>query len=298
MELRDAMVAFVRVVEAGTFAAAAREMHMPKSTLSRWMTALEDRLGAQLLVRTTRRVSLTDAGQVFYGRCRDIAAAIEEAEAAVHDLQGAPRGILRVTTMAAQSGFLSDLLLGFQEAFPQVELEVFSTSRFVNLEAEGFDVAIRAGQLPDSTLKARLLARTRLVLVASPAYLDKYGAPSTPAELVGRPCVLGSGNSDPAVWRMADGTALRVRGPIQTNALELALAAALRGVGIARVPDRLADPLLASGALVELLPGSLAGAGGLYVVYPPSRHLAVKVQVFVDYVTAWFAAGGLEATAL
>src|SRR6266481_972624 len=173
------MVVFARVVQAGTFTTAAAELGMPKSTVSRKVSELEERLKARLLQRTTRKLSLTDAGRTYYDYCARIVSEVQDAERAVSRLQEVPRGLLRVTA-PINAAFLGPIVSDYLKRYPEVRLELFCTARAVDLVEERFDVGIRAGTLPDSTLIARSLGSVRWFLVATPAYLKRQGRPRSP----------------------------------------------------------------------------------------------------------------------
>lgn len=289
MELRDAMTAFVRVVDAGTFAGAARELHMPKSTVSRWVQALEDRVGAQLLVRTPRSITLTDAGAIYLEKCREILALIRDADDAVMATQAEPTGVLRITgPQSAGGGFIGQMALDFLIAHPHLAIDLVLTNRYVNLEAEGFDVAVRAGQLEDSALMSRKMASTDRLLVASPGYLNDHGVPTSIDDLSEHNCLTHTGSSR-TTWSTRDGRRVQVHGRLQANDLDTLYLAALRGLGIAPLPRTFVDEAIRDGRLTEVLPGSMSAPSGIYLVYPASRHLSPKVRAFLDFGSQWFA---------
>src|SRR5262245_50525709 len=188
MDLNE-MLVFARVVQAGSFTTAAAQLGMPKSTVSRKVSELEERLGSRLLQRTTRALSLTDVGRTYYDYCARIVGEIEEAERAVSSLQGTPRGLLRVTAPVNVS-FLGPIVSGFLERYSEVQIELFCTQRSVDLIEERYDLGIRAGALVDSTLIARSLGTVRWFVVATRAYLKKHGRPRSPEELKEHRCVL------------------------------------------------------------------------------------------------------------
>src|SRR5882757_7521044 len=199
----NAMLVFARVVQTGSFTAAASSLDMPKSTVSRKVTELEERLKSRLLQRTTRTLSLTDAGRTYYDYCARIVGEIEDAERAVSSLQDTPRGLLRVTT-GTNVAFLGPIVSDYLERYPEVRLEVFCTGRSVDLVEERFDLAIRAGALADSTLVARSLGHIAWFLVATPSYLKKRGRPRSPEDLRNHGCLFfgaGFDNSGPRLTK-------------------------------------------------------------------------------------------------
>ena len=286
MDALDGMQAFVTVADAGTFAAAARRHGVPKSTLSRRLTRLEDRLGVQLLVRTTRNIGLTEVGSAYYDRCKLILAQIREAEDAVAESRAAPRGLLRVTLPpSANSALFSKFLAVFLERFPDMELDVCATTRVVNLTEEGYDVALRAGTLADSTLVARRLARTALLVMGAPEYLERVGHPWLPNELGNHVCMSGSTGR----WQTADDRRVPLEVRIQINNVDMLRRLVVQGIGLAQLPTIACLDDIQSGRLVPVLEDYFRGSSGLYAVYPPARHLSPKVRAFVDTAVEFFA---------
>lgn len=296
MDSLNTMLAFVKVVEAASFSGAARDLGVPKSTLSRRIARLETRLGAQLLVRTTRRLTTTDVGLGFYERCRRIVSEIEEAESEVREASTTPRGRLRVT-LPPQDGNpeMARLVSVFLAAYPQVELDVLTTNRFVNLVEEGYDVAIRAGRLGDSSLIARRLVSGSHILVGAPDYLARCGTPRSPQALRDHDCLLLEPRDGQRRWLTADGQAIPIRGRLHSNDITIVRQAAIDGLGLAMLPTLLVQNDLERGTLVELLPEVMSQSTGIYVVYPPGRQLSAKVRAFIDHVVEFFAATEREA---
>src|SRR5262245_51584410 len=198
------MLVFARVVQAGSFSAAAAALKMPKSTVSRKVSELEERLDARLLQRTTRKLSLTDVGRTYYDYAARVAGEIEDAERAVSSLQDTPRGLLRVTA-PLNIGYLAPILSDYLARYPEVRVELFATGRRVDLVEERFDVGIRAGALSDSTLIARSLGSSKWFLVATPGYLEKRGRPRSPEDLKKHPCLLFGTGPDSASLRLEKG---------------------------------------------------------------------------------------------
>lgn len=288
MDPLDGLGPFVAVVRARSFSAAARELGVPRETLSRQVAALEVRLGAKLLHRTTRRIVTTPAGEELYQRAAEIVAAAAAALAAVRATDGVPRGRLRVSLPTVGAAF-SPLIQRFAEAYPLVEIEVVCTNRFVDLVAEGFDAAIRAGAVHDPALMFRLLGRTENVAVAAPSYLRARGTPRTPADLAGHSCLrgLGGGSRPVTGWPLRDGGEVPVTGPIATDAMDVLYQLALDGAGIALLPVFRTAADLAQGTLLHVVP-EVAGSGSIGVVYPEAGKGDPKVRAFVAHAVAFW----------
>lgn len=290
MDLNEVVV-FAKVVEAGSFVGAARELSMPKSTVSRKVSELEARLGARLLQRTTRQLSLTDAGRAYYRHAARVLAELDEAEHAVTRMQEVPRGLLRVTT-PINVAYLGRLFTTFLDQFPEVTLEMVCTQRVVDLVEEGFDVSIRVGRLADSSLIARYLGSEKSHLVASPAFLAQHALPKSPADLQGKPVLVFSALPEPTVWHLVRGDE-RAKVPVEprftVNDFDLVYRAVLDGVGIALLPSHRASDDLQQGRLVRLLPEWCTPTLQFHAVYPSTRHLAPKVKAFVEHLQDKFA---------
>jgi DNA-binding transcriptional LysR family regulator len=273
---------FVRVVEAGTFTAAAAAMGVRKSSVSRSVAALEASLGIRLLQRTTRKLSLTDAGRAYYERARDALAGIEEAERAVLALGTAPRGLVRVTAPVDLAGDLAPVVSAFLRAHPAVRVEMFLTARYVDLVKEGFDLAVRAGALADSSLLARKVVDTELGLFASPAYLDTAGRPRRLAQLAEHECVLYRAGGSSATWRLTGPRGeeeVTVRGRADSDELAFVRAMLLAGFGIALAPVHLFAPLVESGGLERVLPRYARRSAPVHVVWPSRRFEPAAVAL-------------------
>lgn len=284
MDLNE-IVVFARVVQAGSFTAAARALSMPKSTVSRKVLELEERLGSRLLQRTTRKLSLTDVGRAYYEHAARIVSEVEEAERAVSDLEQAPRGLLRVTA-PINFGFLGPIVSGFLAHHPEVQIELVCTDRVVDLVEERFDVGIRAGPLADSTLIARGLGDVRRLLVASRSYLRKRGRPRAPEDLSTHDGIVFGAGSARATYRLSDGSRsvdVPVRARVTVNDLDVLQAAAGAGLGIALLPIFRCLEELRSRQLERVLPGWDSPLTPIVAVYPSTRHLSPKVKSFVDH---------------
>ncbi len=279
---------FARVVDAGSFSAAARELGCSPSAVSKRIAALESRLQARLLQRTTRKLALTAIGEEYYRRACAILADVEQAEAALSAMQGAARGRLRVTAPTAFGQFqLVPLVKDFMARHPEVELELDLSDAMADLIRDGYDMAVRIARLEDSSFVARQIATDRRVVCASPAYLDRHGIPATPAELASHQCLTYSRRGDLAAWFDGDaGPALSGR---FSSGNSIALRdAALAGLGITRLATFLIGPDLRSGRLVPLLQGYERPGIPIRVVYPHRRYLSPKVRAFMDYLVARF----------
>jgi DNA-binding transcriptional LysR family regulator len=284
---------FVRVVERGSFTLAADDLELSRAVVSKYVSRLEDRLGVRLLQRTTRRLSLTEAGAALFEASRGAIERIEEAEAAVARFQAAPRGRLRVSApMSFGILHLGPLLADFASQFPDITLDMRLDDRYVSLVEDGFDVAIRIGVLSDSTLVARKLATTRTIACASPAYLREHGEPETPEDLASHDCLLYSYLSSANVWRFTAPNGrevpVAVTGTFRINNGIVLGAAAVAGHGILMTPSFYVGPLLREGKLKRILAGYSLPQLGIYAVYPQTSHVPPKVRSFVDYLVARF----------
>jgi len=283
-------LAFVTVVREGSFTAAGRKMGTPKSTLSRQVARLEERMGSRLLHRTTRRIGLTEVGEQYFQRCLSAIEAIETAEQMAEQASARPAGTLRVS-LPFGSWFLGSLLPEFHERYPDISLVLVAAQRQVDLVAEGFDVALRGGVLPDSGLIARKLADNRIIFVASPEYLQEYGTPGSLEELRDHRGVLYRAPTMQGRWRV-EGPDGRVEVPLnpwlEANEFSFLRQALMAGGGIGLVLGDLVQHDLDTGRLVQVLPEYGLFGGGFYAVYPSSRHLSPKVRAFVDFVLERF----------
>lgn len=294
----DEIAVFVHVVKAGSFTAAARQRGVPKSTLSRAVTRLEEVMRARLLRRSSRTLALTDAGRAFYDRAAPHIAGIADAAESSLAREEQPHGLLRVTApVDVGESFLADLLVRFLARYPLIRVEVDLSSRRVNLLEEGVDVALRAaGKLDDAGLVAKKLGATAAQLFASPAYLARRGAPTTPEELTEHDCVLFRPEDGQNEWLLegpSGPTTVVVKGRIGGGDFAFLRAAVRTGAGIGVLPAFTAARDLAEGHLVRVLPGWSRAAGTLYLVYPLSPHLPRKVVVFRDFVIEHAKALGL-----
>lgn len=282
---------FAHVVTARSMSAAGRELKLSPAVISKRIRRLEDRLGVRLLQRTTRQLSLTEAGQGFYERVVAILGSIEESESWVSRGAGQARGTLRVSAPTSFGRMhIAPHLKPFLDANPMVNVELILSDAFVDIIGEGFDLAVRIADLRDSSLVAKRLAPNHRVLCAAPAYLDAHGVPQTLEELERHTLI--AHNADQ--WRLEgpEGpVSVRVTGPLRTNSSEVVREALLAGLGIALRSTWDVGPELKSGALIRVLPAYSVGRRvAVYVVYPSRRHMEQKVRTFVDYLAELYGA--------
>ncbi|MGH0032017.1 MAG: LysR family transcriptional regulator [Myxococcota bacterium] len=283
------MVLFAKVVEAGSFAAAAKSLGQTRAAVSKQIASLEERIGAQLLQRTTRSMHLTESGKEFHARCARIAEEAAEAERAVASLQAAPRGELRIAApVTFGRRYLAPLMASFLDAHPEIQVELSLSDAEPDLSDEGFDVAVRIGPRAESGQVAKLLAESPHVLCASPGYWERHGVPSAPEDLRGHECLLYSSLPTPRVWRFARGKRVRVSGRFSVDHGESLRQAALDGVGVAYMPEFLVGRDLAEGRLVSALDDWCLSRMKVWALYPRSRNLAPKVRVFVEFLADHF----------
>lgn len=294
MDRFQQMRVFATVVDAGSFVAAADALAMSKPAVSRHVAELEARLGVRLLHRTTRRLSLTDEGEIFHARCRELLAEIEEAEAEITSRAGQASGLLKVNVPVSFGILhLAPLWPRFMSANPAVSLEVTLADRIVDLVEEGFDLAVRIARLPSSSLISRRLTSTRMILCASPDYLREHGTPAHPAELAKHAVHAYSLLSMGENWEFdgPDGrVSVRVSPRMRTNSGDTCRAAALQHGGIVLQPSFLVGEDLRSGALVEVLPRYRSAELGVYAVYPTRKHVSPKVRLLIDFLARAFRA--------
>lgn len=298
MDTLTRMRAFIDVVEAEGFSAAARKVGRSKALLSKYVRELEDDLGALLLNRTTRQFSLTEAGHTYFRTASDILKEIDNLADLVRENNTDLKGRLRIsaprTFVDAEIG---RSLVDFGKAHPDLVLEIFADDRFVDLVEEGLDVAIRITSLEDSGLIARKLGPFTLDVCATPAFIERYGPFSHPGELSRVPCIVDTNSRSLNNWRFvdpADGSrfTVAVASRLEVNSPIASMRAAVAGIGAAIVPDFVAREKLASGELVSILKGFTPTDRGIYAIYPHRRYLPAKVRAFVDYLTAWFKTEG------
>ncbi len=283
MQRWDRVEAFVEVVRLGAFKAAAERLRVSSSHVSRLVSQLESQLGTALLYRTTRRIRLTEAGRLYYQHCRHLVEGFHEAEAAIKDLQARPIGLLSLTCATTfGERYIAPLVNDFMVQHPQLEVRLHLTNRQVDIIDEGFDIAVRMGALEDSSLIARRLCERREYVVGSPAYFTHRPQPHALSELVHHRCLIGSRDH----WRFAvEGVRreVRVAGPWESNSGPALLDAALKGLGLAQLPDYYVEPHLASGELISVLDAYRHDDSAVWAVTPRHRHRSPKIRQFIDF---------------
>ncbi len=274
---------FVAVAESGSFTQASHRLNTSVANISRRVALLEERLKVKLLVRTTRRVSLTEAGQIYFQQCRLLVEGLEQAEQTVTQMQQIPQGKLKVTapvTYGEQK--IAPLLHEFLLQHDQLQLELVLTNQKLDLIEQGVDLAIRLGQLEDSSFRARKLSNRQLHVCATQEYLSQYGTPYTLSELSQHQCLTGTYDH----WRFKENNqsrSIRVKGNISCNSGVALVDAALKSIGMVQLPDFYVSEHLASGQLVEVLANYRDDREGVWGIYPHNRHLSAKVRMLMDY---------------
>lgn len=283
MTIWDGINEFVCVVETESFTAAAKRLDVSVAHISRHVNQLEDRLGAKLLYRTTRKLRLTEVGEVYYQHARKVLNELQEADRAVMEMEGKPTGKLRITAPVYYGEyFLAPLVNDFLLQYPQLDLELKLTNETIDLVEEGYDLAIRLGTLDSSSLMCRKLARRTQYLCASPAYLAAKGTPHTLTDLANHRCLGGSIDH----WRFLENGKLRnwrIGSAWSCNSGLALKDAALKGLGIVQLPDYYVQEELKQGLLVSLLEEYRLPDDGIWVVYPHNRHLSPKVKLLVEF---------------
>jgi DNA-binding transcriptional LysR family regulator len=287
------MAVFAKVVDAGSFAAAARHFGMSPAMVTAHVQTLEERLGVRLLNRTTRRVSATEVGQNFYERCLRILSDLEEAEGAAGELQSVPRGLLRVTApVSFGTRKLTPAIADYLVSYPDVSIDLSLDDPYLDLLEKRFDLAIRLGHLADSSLIARKLCTLATILCASPGYLEKNGVPRTPRDLSGHNCLVYTYATPQSVWSFVDQNGkediVRISGRFLADSGDALLALVLRDGGVVLGPDYLVDDDLKAGRLIRLLPEYATPETAVHAVYPHSRHLSAKTRTFIDFLASRF----------
>jgi DNA-binding transcriptional LysR family regulator len=293
MDRFEDLRAFVAVVEAGSFTAAADRLGIAKSAISRRVSALEERLGAQLLRRTTRQLNLTDTGQSFYDHSARILADLEEAESAVAQEHGELRGNLRVALpLSFGIRHMCEPIVEFSRKHPRVTFDLDLNDRRIDLLQEGMDLAVRIGRLADSSLIARRLFEARTVVCGSETYFEHHGVPQTPADLQTHHCLAYGNLAEPSIWVCKDKEGNRHRADVNitmsATSGDFLCAAAKQGLGIAMQPTFIAGDAIAQGDLVPILTDYQWPVTPAYAVYPPTRHLSYRVREFIDFLAAHF----------
>lgn len=294
MDRFHAINAFVKVVETGSFARAAERLDVSVSSVSRLVTELEAHLDARLLNRTTRRLSLTEAGRAFHERATQLLADLEEAEQSAGAGTATPRGTLRLScSVTFGTLYIAPAIAAMLVRHPGLNFDVEMSDRMVDLVDEGFDAAVRIGAVGGDNLVGRRVGTTRLLACASPAYLAEHGVPAVPGDLASHVCLLYQYAPQRDVWSFAgrDGSThkVRVAGPVHSNSGSFSAALAVAGVGVALEPDFIVGPDVRAGRLVPILEAYAAPPSGIHVVYASRRHLSAKVRALADFLARRFA---------
>lgn len=292
MDLNEILV-FTRVVETKSFTGAADLLGLPKSTVSRKLAQLEERLGVRLLQRTTRKLALTDAGQAYYERCAKIVADAAAAEKLVTDMQATPRGMLRVTApVDLSTGFLGPMLAAFCSEHPEISIELDAADRVVDLIEDGFDVGIRFGPLQESTFAARRLCRVHMQLWAAKSYITRRGMPRSPDELDDHDRVLFTPVTRMQSWELVgpEGETYELARPARfaSNNLAAVRSVMIEGGGIAIMPNFFAAEPSAAGLIEQVLPGWECRFNEVFAVYPGRQNLPPKLQLFLEHLSRSF----------
>lgn len=297
MDRLTEMEAFATVVDQGGFTDAAKKMGISKSAVSKHVSSLEARLGARLLNRTTRRVSPTEIGLAYYDRARRVLNDAGEADSLVTSMQSAPSGLLRIS-VATDFGVnhLSPILGDFLHEFPDVTINMVLNNRFVELISEGFDMAVRIGELEDSTLRARKLADTTKRMIGSPSYFQKYGRPQKIDDLNAHKLLHYTSQANGALWKLTapsgEKRQVRTSGWLSVNDGQSLLNAAISGLGIAYLPSFLYAEAMEKHLVEDAIPNLPVEKQGIYAVYPPGRFTQPKVRAFIDFLAHAFADKG------
>lgn len=293
MDRLQSMEVFTRLVEVGSFSRVAQELGTTQPTVTRHLATLEERLGVRLLNRNTRGVSPTEAGTLYYERCKSILRETEEADQLVSGRRAQAQGLLRIgSSVAFGRRVVVPLVLEFMAAHPQVRVDLTFEDRYADLVAQGIDVALRLGKLADSSLGARYLGVNPWLLVASPEYLRRHGTPASPGELERHEALIYSSVQGNDVWRLRCATrvpeTIAVSGALRSNNLSAVLAAARAGLGVAALPWYVAQEPLRSGALVQVLPECELPEQEIHAVYPSPKLVPGKVQAFIAFLQGRF----------
>jgi DNA-binding transcriptional LysR family regulator len=288
MDIATQMILFATVVENGGFSAAARELGLTPSAVSRQISQLEDRLGTRLLNRSTRRISLTEVGRAFFARSSEVAQNVQEAETLVLNMVDHPQGTLKVAaTVAFAKAQLLPLLPAFLAENPDLKISLDATDRMIDLVEEQVDVAIRfSEQIDDSSVVSRKLATNRRVYVASRGYLAKHGMPMTPDDIGDHNCLRISTVEAWNNWTFDDGSGplrMPIKGNFEANSADAIYYAVLAGVGIARLSTYLVNDALEQGRLVRVLPDYADETSDILAIYSNRRNLSPNVRAFIDY---------------
>ncbi|SJZ31916.1 LysR substrate-binding domain-containing protein [Photobacterium toruni] len=283
MFLWEGVTEFVAVAETESFTAASKRLGISTAQVSRQVSALENRLNTKLFYRTTRKVSLTEEGNVYYQHCRQVLDGLEDAERAISNLRGTPQGLIKLTAPVTYGEkYIMPLVNDFMLQYPEVEVTIDMTNRQVDLVEGSFDLAIRLGRLTSSSMMAKRLTSRTMYVCASPEYLHKFGIPHSLSELRQHNCLIGNYDH----WRFQESgkeKSIRVNGTLNCNSGYGLRDAVIKGIGLAQLPDYYIDKDLESGAIVPVLTNYQEPDEGIWALYPHNRHLSPKVRMLVDY---------------
>jgi DNA-binding transcriptional LysR family regulator len=292
MDQLKCMTLFVEVVKAESFSAAAERIGLSRAQVSKSVMQLENHLGTRLLNRTTRRISLTETGQIYYEGCNVILSDIEEIDCIASEQTNEPRGTL---TLSAPTSFsilhLNEAMSGFLKLYPQVRISMNLADRFIDVVSEGFDMVIRIAELEDSSLIARRIAPCKRIFCASSEYLEQHGTPRTAKDLETRQCLIYSNDAKPGSWVLhgPDGVeSVKVKGRMVADNGDVLKSAAISGLGIALLPTFITGPDIRAGRLQQVLIDYCPPDISIYAVFPSHRYLSAKVRAFVDYLSEYF----------
>ena len=294
MDKLESMRAFVEVVNHCGFAAAGRHMNLSRSVVNKMVAQLEKDLGVQLLQRTTRRVSPTDTGRAYYERCVDILADVESAEVAVSQLQAEPRGTLRINApMSFGTMHLASAIAAFMQQYPDIQVQLTLSDRFIDLIEEGFDITLRISELkPDGSLITHTLMPIQRVLCAASSYLETYGTPTSPDDLREHDCLKYGYLATSTQWRLTGPDqkphTVSIRCRCYSNNGEVLRESAIAGVGIALLPTFIVGDAIKAGALQVVLPDYCPPPITAYLAYATNRHLSTKIQLLTTFLQDWF----------
>lgn len=274
---------FVAVTEAESFTLAGKQLGISTAQVSRQISALEKRLATKLFYRTTRKVTVTEVGNIYYQHCRQVLDGLDEAERAINNLQTTPTGKLRITAPVTYGErTIAPLLNNYVQKYPELDVRLHLTNKTLDLVDEGYDLAIRLGKLNDSTMMAKRLASRRLFICVSPEYISAHGVPHSLSELGQHNCLQGTQD----YWRFQEHKKshnIRVKGNIRCNSGRALVDAALKGIGIVQLPDYYVLSFIESGELIPILQQYCELEEGIWALYPHNRHLSPKVRLLLDY---------------
>lgn len=280
--------AFIQIVKSHGVAKAASALGIPKSTISRKLSSLEERLGLTLIQRTTRQLKLTRSGQLYFDVCDRSLREIEQIERENLSLQNVPQGLIRLSTPAEVDSDFARLIAKFRKLYPLVELEIIATNQKVNLVTDGYDLVLRAGILEDSNLKSKKIGEGSFVLVAAPDYVNSKKKLLHPKDLKECSCILFAGRSDPHRWRLTNGNKtvdIKVSPVISVSSASLAKQLAIEGCGYAFLPMAVVRASMVSGELTRVLPDWTGMKANFYILYPESVRQPIRVRLLIDFIS-------------